>query len=96
MTIIPSVSPPLPTKNRWVRSLTTSDPFKWLSQGWRDFTTEPAMSIVYGLIIFVISVAFVGVLVAYVLAPRGTQLPDDSVTAAGVRAATSRRMDEPR
>jgi hypothetical protein len=25
--------------------------------------------------------------VAYVLAPRGTQLPDDSVTAAGVRAA---------
>jgi len=73
MTIIPSVSPPLPTNNRWVRALSTSDPFKWLAQGWRDFTTQPAMSIVYGLLIFLISVAFVGTLIAsgrdYILFP---------------------------
>jgi uncharacterized membrane protein len=73
MTIIPSVSPPLPSRNRWVRSLTSSDPLKWLSQGWRDLTTEPAMSIIYGLLIFLISAAFVGVLVSsgrdYILFP---------------------------
>lgn len=62
MTIIPSVSPPLPTRNRWARSLATNDPFKWLTQGWRDFTTQAAMSLVYGLIIFLISIAFVGLL----------------------------------
>jgi uncharacterized membrane protein len=73
MTILPSVLPPLQTRNRWARSLSTSDPFKWLSQGWRDFTREPAMSIVYGLIVFAISAVFVGVLVSsgrdYILFP---------------------------
>ena len=73
MTILPSVSPPLPTQNRWARSLSTSDPYKWLSQGWRDFTTEPAMSLIYGLLIFLLSAAFVAVLVRsgrdYILFP---------------------------
>ena len=73
MTIIPSVSPPLPTKNRWARVLSTRDPLKWLALGWRDFTTQPAMSIAYGLVIFLISVAFVGTLIAsgrdYILFP---------------------------
>ena len=73
MTIIPSVSPPLPTNNRWARVLSTRDPLKWLAQGWRDFTTQPAMSIAYGLLIFLISVAFVGTLIAsgrdYILFP---------------------------
>ena len=73
MTIIPSVSPPLPTKNRWASVLSTRDPLKWLALGWRDFTTQPAMSIAYGLVIFLISVAFVGTLIAsgrdYILFP---------------------------
>lgn len=73
MTIIPSVSPPLPTGNRWARALSTRDSLKWLAQGWRDFTRRPAMSIVYGLIIFLISVAFVGTLIVsgrdYILFP---------------------------
>ena len=73
MTIIPSVSPPLPTKNRWVRRLTTADPFKWLSLGYRDFANRPAMSIAYGLIVFVVSVVLVGGLIAsgrdYILFP---------------------------
>jgi uncharacterized membrane protein len=73
MTTIPSVSPPAPTKNRWSRSLGSGDPAKWLAQGWSDFTNQPAISIVYGLIIFLISVAFVGTLIAsgrdYILFP---------------------------
>jgi uncharacterized membrane protein len=73
MAMIPSVAPPLPTPNSWVRPLTSEDPFKWLAQGWRDFKIEPAMSVVYGLLIFLISVGFVGGLVAlgrdYILFP---------------------------
>ena len=73
MTMIPSVAPPLPTRNQWTRPLTSADPFKWLAQGWRDFMIEPAMSVVYGLLIFLISVVFIGGLVAlgrdYILFP---------------------------
>ena len=73
MTIIPSVSPPLPTNNRWLRKLTTTDPFKWLSQGYRDFATQPAMSLAYGVLIFIVSVLLVWGLVAsgrdYILFP---------------------------
>jgi len=73
MTIIPSVSPPLPTKNRWARRLTSADPFTWLKLGYRDFVTQPAMSVVYGLLIFLVSIALVGTLVAsgrdYILFP---------------------------
>ena len=73
MTIIPPVASPLPTPNRWARSLTPADPFKWLAQGWRDFKTVPSMSIAYGAIIFLISVGFVGGLIAlggdYILFP---------------------------
>src|SRR6185437_12281026 len=73
MTIIPSVSPPLPTKDRWLRMLSTRDPLKWLALGWHDFTTQPAMSIVYGLLIFLVSIAFVGTLIVsgrdYILFP---------------------------
>lgn len=59
MTIIPSISPPLPTRNRWARRLTSADPLKWLSLGYRDFANQPLMSLVYGLLIFLISVALV-------------------------------------
>jgi uncharacterized membrane protein len=73
MTIIPSVVSPLPTKNRWVRPLTSADPLKWLAQGWQDFTTQTAMSLAYGVIVFLISVVLVGGLIAlgrdYILFP---------------------------
>lgn len=64
MTIIPPVASPLPTPNRWARPLTVADPFKWLAQGWRDFKTVPSMSIAHGAMIFLISVGFVGGLIA--------------------------------
>jgi uncharacterized membrane protein len=73
MTILPSVAPPLPTKNRWARPLTPADPVKWLRQGWQDFMTEPVMSIAYGVIVFLVSVILVGGLIAvgrdYILFP---------------------------
>src|SRR5260370_38982253 len=73
MTIIPQVASPLPTPNRWARPLTVADPFKWLAQGWRDFKTAPSMSIAHGAMIFLISVGFVGGLMAlgrdYILFP---------------------------
>ena len=73
MPVIPPVASPLPIPNRWARSLTTDDPFNWLVRGWRDFMTEPAMSIAYGILIFLVSVGFVGGLIAlgrdYILFP---------------------------
>jgi uncharacterized membrane protein len=73
MTTIPPVASPLPTSNQWARSLTPSDPFKWLALGWRDFMTQPNLSLAYGLLIFLMSVVFVGGLVAlgrdYILFP---------------------------
>jgi len=73
MTTIPPVVSPLPTPNRWVRSLATDDPERWLRRGWQDFKTRPAMSVAYGAIIFLVSVGFVGGLVAlgydYILFP---------------------------
>jgi uncharacterized membrane protein len=73
MTMLPSVAPPLPTPNRWARPLKSADPLKWLAQGWRDFTIRPAMSVAYGVVVFLISVAIVGGLIAlgrdYILFP---------------------------
>ena len=73
MPMIPPVASPLSIPNQWARSLTADDPLKWLARGWQDFRTRPAMSIVYGLIIFLISVGFVGGLIAlgrdYILFP---------------------------
>ena len=73
MTIIPPVASPVPTPNRWARPLTAADPCKWLALGWRDLKTVPSMSIAYGVIVFLISVGFVGGLIAlgrdYILFP---------------------------
>jgi len=65
MTMLPPVSTPLPTVNKWARPLTTSDPLKWLAQGWQDFRTEMPLSLAYGLIIFAISIGLVSGLFAY-------------------------------
>lgn len=62
MIIIPTVVPPLPTPNRWQRSLAPADAFTWLAKGWRDLTVQPSSSLSYGLIIFLISIAIVGCL----------------------------------
>ncbi|MCC8943550.1 DUF2189 domain-containing protein [Bradyrhizobium sp. Arg62] len=73
MTMLPSVAPPLPTVNKWARPLTMADPVKWLAQGWRDFVTQMAMSLAYGVLILAISLILVSGLIAlrrdYILFP---------------------------
>ena len=73
MPMIPPVVSSLPMPDRWARPLTAGDPLRWLALGWQDFMTQPAMSIAYGLIIFLVSVVFVGALVVlgrdYILFP---------------------------
>ena len=73
MTMLPSVTPPFPTINQWARPLTARDPFKWLALGWRDFTTQMTLSLVYGVVIFLISISLVGGLILlkrdYILFP---------------------------
>jgi uncharacterized membrane protein len=59
MPIIPTVLPPLQTPNRWRRALTPADAFSWLVGGWRDFLTEPVPSLLYGLLVFLVSVIIV-------------------------------------
>ena len=59
MITIPAVVPPLPTQNRWRRSLTPADAFTWLASAWRDLATQPVTSLSYGLLIFLASVAIV-------------------------------------
>ncbi|SDJ37127.1 Uncharacterized membrane protein [Bradyrhizobium sp. Rc2d] len=60
MTMIPTVMPPLSTKNRWHRALAPADAFTWLANGWRDLTAQPMTSLCYGLLIFLASIAIVG------------------------------------
>jgi uncharacterized membrane protein len=59
MIVIPTVVPPLPTPNRWHRSLAPSDAFSWLAKGWQDLTVQPMTSLSYGVLIFLVSVAIV-------------------------------------
>src|SRR3954451_4026125 len=59
MIVIPTVVPPLPTPNRWHRSLAPSDAFTWLAKGWQDLTVQPMSSLSYGLLIFLVSIAIV-------------------------------------
>ena len=62
MDTIPAVVPPLPRKVDWKRNLTPSMPLDWLGKAWSDFKTRPAISLAYGLIVFVVSVILVAAL----------------------------------
>ena len=65
MTILPAVSPPLPREEAWKRHLSPASAFKWLAAGWRDMTVQPATSLGYGVLVFLISVAIVVGLFAF-------------------------------
>lgn len=47
------------------RRLPLLEGLRWLSAGWRDFWTQPASSLAYGLSLFLLSIAFVWTLVAF-------------------------------
>ena len=56
MSPIPAVVPPLPRERTWKRNVAPAAALDWLSAGWRDFTIDPAASISYGLLVFLVSV----------------------------------------
>lgn len=54
------------TRNeRWQRHLPNTIGFVWLRAGWRDMAAQPALSLGYGLGMFVVSVAVIALIVAY-------------------------------
>ncbi|MBL28230.1 MAG: hypothetical protein CMM50_11865 [Rhodospirillaceae bacterium] len=73
MATIPKTLPPLPRRRSYARDLPVTAAFGWLRAGWRDFKVNPASSLLYGLAVFVVSVAVVVGLFAlaldYILLP---------------------------
>lgn len=59
MTTIPAVAPSLVLKSKWQRDLPPSAALDWLAAGWRDTLTQPVTSLVYGGLVFLISLAIV-------------------------------------
>lgn len=73
MDTLPPVVPPLPVRSRFARDLPSGAAFEWLRAGWRDLGNDPVPSLVYGLVVLLLSAAIVGGLVFlgwdYVLFP---------------------------
>jgi uncharacterized membrane protein len=70
---IPALHPPAPREKIWSRNLTAASAFGWLGAGWRDLVHQPAASLSYGVLVFLVSVAIVWGLFAlgwdYILFP---------------------------
>ena len=47
------------------RGLPLLEGLRWLAAGWRDFWTQPASSLAYGLGVFLLSAAFIWTLLAF-------------------------------
>ena len=62
MTTIPPVVPPLPVRSRFARDLPPGAAFAWLGAGWRDLITRPVPSLLYGLLVVMLSVIVVSAL----------------------------------
>ncbi len=57
--VLPRPVPPKPVESRWRRDLAPGDALNWLRAGWRDTFTQPASSLAYGLMVFLVSVVIV-------------------------------------
>jgi len=64
-TTIPPVAPPLPRDRGWNRHLGPTMAFRWLSAGWRDLLVQPAASLIYGALVFIVSAVIVVGLFAF-------------------------------
>jgi uncharacterized membrane protein len=62
--LIPKVVPPLPRENPHARHLPWHTAFRWLRQGWSDLWANPLPSLLYGAVVFLVSVAVVWLLVS--------------------------------
>ncbi|TKA95698.1 DUF2189 domain-containing protein [Cereibacter changlensis] len=56
---LPEVVPPLPVPNLRARNLPWSTAIGWLVAGWSDFCTNPLPSVIYGTLVFAVSIAFI-------------------------------------
>jgi uncharacterized membrane protein len=65
MTSIPAVVPPLPREKKWKRHYRPAAAFQWLGAGWRDLFIQPGPSLIYGLLVFLVSAAIVVGLFAF-------------------------------
>jgi uncharacterized membrane protein len=65
MSTIPAVEPRLPPDNPYRRQLAPGAAWQWLAAGWRDMLVEPAGSLAYGFLVFVVSLAVVAGLLAF-------------------------------
>ena len=59
MVTIPAIVPPLPRDDSRRRNYPPATAFQWLSAGWRDLLVQPATSLAYGLIVFLVSIGIV-------------------------------------
>ena len=53
---LPKIVPPLPRPNEKARNLPRGTALDWLRAGWRDLRTNPLPSLLYGLVIFAVSI----------------------------------------
>jgi uncharacterized membrane protein len=60
MTTIPPTVPALPRDDVYGRHLPVRAAFGWLRAGWRDLAVQPESSLLYGLVVFLGSLAVVG------------------------------------
>jgi uncharacterized membrane protein len=65
METIPAVVPPFPPANSWNRHYAPNTALRWLAAGWRDLLVQPAASLIYGVIVFLVSAVIVGGLFAF-------------------------------
>ncbi len=56
---LPKIVPPLPRQSPHARDLPLRSAWEWLWAGWRDLWTNPLPSLLYGLVMFLISIALV-------------------------------------
>ncbi len=65
METIPAVVARARPARDWGRHVPAGAAFAWLAQGWRDFATRPALSLAYGLLVFLVSAVIVAGLFAF-------------------------------
>ena len=64
-TALPPVAPPLRPDRGWSRHFAPSEALQWLDAGWRDFHTQPALSLSYGILVFAVSGVIVAGLIGF-------------------------------
>ena len=58
--VLPKIVPPLPRPKPSARNLPCRTALNWLKAGWRDLWTNPAPSLLYGFVVFAVSVFVIG------------------------------------